>query len=361
EKERINWAQGRAMPSVLSRLASKLALKLAQYYYSALVCFYLFWRWIRTAGAALKHKERQMPKKLLDNYNHKHLVLPSGINMHYVEAGESSAPLMVMIHGYPEFWYSWRFQIDHFKDRYRVVAIDQRGYGDSSKPPNITDYSIPALTKDIDDLIHDLGYNSAVVMAHDWGGAVAWRHALSYPQSVDQLIICNCPHPAAFGQMLRSNEEQRSHSWYMIFFQTPRVPEAAVAADDFLMLEKMFWSKYGLKNKENFTEEDMEAWKYTFSQPDALKSAINYYRCQYQHPEKGLKFGKCIPKTLIVWGDGDKFLVKENAELSVQWCEDATLRFIPGASHWVQQDDPAIVNQHIDEFLQTSNRPKSSY
>ncbi|KAF8355751.1 hypothetical protein PRIPAC_97374 [Pristionchus pacificus] len=355
------------MPSVLSRLASKLALKLAQYYYSALACFYLFWRWIRTAGAALKHKERQIPRKLLDNYTHKFSILSGTRGGSRSTTSRIDTVLKVnrqqcgvfARHVVSKNQKSFDFE-DRF-DFFRVVAIDQRGYGDSSKPPNITDYSIPALTKDIDDLIHDLGYNSAVVMGHDWGGAVAWRHALSYPQSVDQLIICNCPHPAAFGQMLRTNEQQRSHSWYMIFFQTPHVPETAVAADDFLMLEKMFWSKYGLKNKENFTQEDMEAWKYTFSQPEALTSAINYYRCQYQYPEKGLKLGKCIPKTLIVWGDGDKFLVRENAELSVQWCENATLRMIPGASHWVQQDEPALVNERIDEFLQTCNRPKSNY
>ncbi|GMR49019.1 hypothetical protein PMAYCL1PPCAC_19214, partial [Pristionchus mayeri] len=341
------------MAGVLSRLAKTIALKLAQYYYSSAAFLYLFWRWIRTGGAALTFKERQMPRKLLDNYNHKYIRLPSGINMHYVEAGDSSAPLMVMVHGYPEFWYSWRFQIDHFKDRYRVVAIDQRGYGDSSKPPNVKDYSATLLAQDLEDLIHALGYNSAVVMGHDWGGAVAWRHALKFPESVDRLIICNCPHPAAFGALLAKNKKQQSNSWYMLFFQTPRIPEATVAADDFQMLEKMFWSRgYGLRNKENFTAEDMEAWKYSFSQPDTLRSAINYYRCLYQFPDKAdRKIGKCMVKTLIVWGEEDLALVKEGATLSVEWCEDATLHFIPGASHWVQQDEPNLVNKYADEFL----------
>ncbi|KAF8355538.1 hypothetical protein PRIPAC_97161 [Pristionchus pacificus] len=348
------------MPGVLSRLFTKLALKSTQYFYSTLAFFYLFWRWIRSGGAALKFKERQMPKKLLDNYNHKYITLPSGINMHYVEAGVPSAPLMVMVHGYPEFWYSWRFQIDHFKDRYSVVAIDQRGYGGTSKPSKVTEYCKSLLAKDLDDLIHELGminpewrsgYESAVVIGHDWGGVVAWRHALSYPQSVDRLIVLNCPHPGAFGRVLSKSAKQRSFSWYMLFFQNLRIPEATVAADDFY-----FWGRCALKKKENFTQEDMEAWKYTFN---CLTSAINYYRCAYQFPETEKMKGKCIPKTLIVWGDDDKFLVTENAEMSAQCCEDAALRIIPGASHWVQQDEPKLVNDHIDDFLQ--NRKRSNY
>ncbi|KAF8354783.1 hypothetical protein PRIPAC_96406 [Pristionchus pacificus] len=175
---------------------------------------------------------------------------------------------MVMVHGFPEFWYSWRFQLDHFKDRYRVVAIDQRGYGGTSKPPNIRDYSTTLLAKDLDDLIHALG-DSAVVIGHDWGGAVAWQHALLYPDSVDRLIVCNCPHPAAFSTLLQNsrNGKQQSCSWYMLFFQSSCVPEAAISSDDFHVFEQHFWGRHGLKNKENITQDDMEAWKHTFSQP----------------------------------------------------------------------------------------------
>ncbi|GMT22426.1 hypothetical protein PFISCL1PPCAC_13723 [Pristionchus fissidentatus] len=348
------------MPRFLTSLVSNLYTKTLQYYYSSVAALYLSWRWIRTGGNALAIKERQMPRKLLDNYNHKFILLPSGINMHYVEEGDPSLPLMVMVHGYPEFWYSWRFQIEHFKHRYRVVAVDQRGYGDSSKPSNVQDYNVMLLAKDIDDLIHGLGYEKAVVMAHDWGGAVAWRHALNYPQSVDRLVMCNCPHPAAFSHLLKTSSDQRSHSWYMLFFQTAGIPEATVIADDFDMLEKMFWGKgFGLRNKENFTAEDMEAWKCTFSKPDCLRSAINYYRCLYQYPDNRKIHEKCTVKTLIVWGEEDLALIKEGATLSEQWCEDATLHFIPGASHWVQQDAPQLVNQHIDNFLKSSHSSRA--
>ncbi|GMT02761.1 hypothetical protein PENTCL1PPCAC_24934 [Pristionchus entomophagus] len=165
--------------------------------------------------------------------------------------------------------------------------------------------------------------------------------------------MCNCPHPAAMASLLSKNKAQQS-CWYMLFFQTPRIPEAAVSADDFLMFEKAFWGKYGLLNKENFTAEDMEAWKCTFSKPDYLRSAINYYRCVYQHPDKGKIKEKCVVKTLILWGDKDAFLIKEGATLSKEWCDDATLHFIPGASHWVQQDEPKICNEHINNFLRSS-------
>ncbi|GMS92182.1 hypothetical protein PENTCL1PPCAC_14357, partial [Pristionchus entomophagus] len=335
---------------VLTVLVAAFAIKFAQYYYSLLAGLNLLWRWARTGGDALRLKEREMPR-LIDNYTHNYILLPSGVNMHFVDAGDPNAPLMVMVHGYPGFWYSWRFQIEHFKDRYRVIAIDQRGYGDSSKPPNIADYSIPVLAKDLDDLIHGLGFDNAIVLGHDWGGIVAWRHALLYPQSVQRLIICNCPHPAAFTSLLAENGIQQCKSWYVLFFQTLYIPEATVAAEDFKVFETLYWGDYGLTNKDNFTVEDMEAWKCTFSKPDCLRSAINYYRCLYQMPDKGNIRQKCAVKTLILWGDNDAFLVNEGAILSKDWCDDATLQIIPGASHWVQQDEPNIVNGHIDNFL----------
>ncbi|GMR49462.1 hypothetical protein PMAYCL1PPCAC_19657, partial [Pristionchus mayeri] len=329
------------------------AAKFTQLYTTISVCVFLLWKWLTTGGKVFKKKDRGMPSKLLSNYNHKHALLPSGVNMHYVEAGEQSAPLMVLIHGFPEFWYTWRFQIEHFKDRYRVVAVDQRGYGESTKPPKIADYSQTLLAKDIDDLIHELGYSDAVVVGHDWGAFVAWAHAILFPKSVRRLIICNVPHQAAFGHLLKTNDRQWKMSWYMFFFQSPCVPEALIAADDFKSLEEAFWSrKDGLRNKANFTSEDMEAWKHTFSEPDCLRSAINYYRCKFQYPEDYKYEQKCTVKTLILWGEEDPFLVKEGATLSAhEWCEDATLHFIPGASHWIQQDEPDVVNKHIDEFL----------
>ncbi|GMR45210.1 hypothetical protein PMAYCL1PPCAC_15405, partial [Pristionchus mayeri] len=340
------------MAGAIARIVAALVGKATQYFHASIISAYLLWRWARTGGAALKAKEHKMPRKLVEDYNHKFISLPSGVNMHYVEAGDSSAPLMVLVHGFPEFWYSWRFQIDHFKDRYRVVVIDQRGYGETSKPPNITDYITTLLAKDVDDLIHGLdsstnlsssGYTSAVVIGHDWGGAVAWTHALLYPQSVARLIVCNCPHPAAFNTLLKKSSELVGIQLYMFFYQTPKIPEAAVAADDFEV-----FLKAGIRNRENFTSEYLEAWKYTFN---TLRSAINYYRCAFQYPSNESIPMKCRVKTLIIWGDQDHFLIKEGATLSTQWCDDAILHFIPGSSHWVPQDNPRLVNDHIDNFL----------
>eukprot|EP00080_Pristionchus_pacificus_P022279 PDM82299.1 ceeh-1 [Pristionchus pacificus] len=336
---------------LLSLLPNAITAKFTQYSTGLLTSLHLLWRWIRTGGAALRIKERQRPK-MLDKYTHMHTLLPSGIDMHYVEAGNRSAPLMVMVHGFPEFWYSWRFQIDHFKDRYRVVAIDQRGYGDTTKPAAIGDYRTSTLAKDLDDLIHALGADSAVVVAHDWGAWVAWTHAILYPKSVNRLIICNLPHPYVLHAMISENERQRKASWYMFFYQNPWLPEAIIAADDFKMFDACFWSKaIGLRNRDNFTEEDMEAWKYTFSQKDALNGPINFYRAAFQYPDTKAVTAKCTVKTLIVWGDNDGALLKEGAEESLKWCDDAQLRYVPGASHWVQQDEPIVVNKYIDEFL----------
>ncbi|GMS90677.1 hypothetical protein PENTCL1PPCAC_12852, partial [Pristionchus entomophagus] len=173
---------------------------------------------------------------------------------------------------------------------------------DSSKPPNIADYSFPLLIKDLDDLIHGLGYDTATVLGHDWGGGVAWTHALNYPQSVHRLIVCNIPHPAVSLRLLSTNKEQQSRSWYTLFFKTPRLPEAYTVADDFKLFDDYFRGHYGFKKQENFTVEDMEAWKCTFSKPGCLRSALNYYRALFQNPGKGFTMETCTVKTLILWG-----------------------------------------------------------
>ncbi|GMS92057.1 hypothetical protein PENTCL1PPCAC_14232, partial [Pristionchus entomophagus] len=173
---------------------------------------------------------------------------------------------------------------------------------DSSKPPNIADYSAPLLVKDLDDLIHELGYATATVLGHDWGGAVAWSHALHYPQSVHRLIVCNIPHPGVLLSLLSENKEQQSKSWYMLFFQTPRIPEAFHVADDFKIFDEYFRGHMRIKNQENFTAEDMEAWKCTFSKPGCLRGGLNYYRALFQNAQGGFAEAMCTVKTLILWG-----------------------------------------------------------
>ncbi|EPB73512.1 hydrolase, alpha/beta domain protein [Ancylostoma ceylanicum] len=234
------------------------------------------------------------------------------------------------------------------------IALDQRGYNLSDKPVHTEDYHIDLLIGDVREVAEKLGYKKFILMGHDWGAAIAWKFALTYPELLEKLIILNVPHPNVLPALMATSKEQRLKSWYIFMFQTPRIPELAVQSRDFHMFDLSFrGKKAGIRNKENFTDEDLEAWKHVFSQKDALTGPINYYRnLGKRTPMKGEQ-SICKPPTLIVWGDQDQFLVKEGAEMSLKYCQNAHLKFVEGASHWVMQDEPQKVNELIEEFLST--------
>ncbi|VDM62919.1 unnamed protein product [Angiostrongylus costaricensis] len=290
--------------------------------------------------------------KCLEGWDEHYIQLKT-IRLHYVQTGLNDKPLLLMLHGFPEFWYSWRFQLKHFCDRYRCVAVDQRGYNLSEKPKDVGAYHINFLVNDIKELVEqNLGYKKFLLMGHDWGAAIAWRFALTYPELVEKLIILNVPHPSVMPILLKTSAEQRRKSWYVFMFQTPVVPELFTRSRDFHMFDVMIrGKKAGIRHSENFTDEDLEAWKHVFSQPGALSGPINYYR----NITASLHLTEFFqPPTIIIWGDEDQFLTKESATASLQ------LKFIEGASHWVMQDVPSRVNELVDEFLATPISEKNS-
>ncbi|XP_013405032.1 epoxide hydrolase 4 isoform X2 [Lingula anatina] len=278
-----------------------------------------------------------------------------GIKMHYVANGGENMPLMLLLHGFPEFWYSWRHQLKIFCQNYRVVAVDTRGCGESEQPKGIYSYDLKKLRDDIKELILSFGYNSCILVGHDWGGAMAWAVAGKYPELVDKLIIMNCPHPAVMGPYLKTHYKQMLKSWYMFFFCLPYLPEWLFLSGDLKMIENTFCGKVMGAKPGAFTPEDIEAFKYTFSRPGTVTCAMNYIRAAILGKIASGGYGK--PKaliqapTLVIWGTNDGALQSEMAELSGKHCRDFTLKFIEGASHWVQQDEPDIVNQHITAFL----------
>jgi pimeloyl-ACP methyl ester carboxylesterase len=173
--------------------------------------------------------------------------------------------MILFVHGFPECWYSWRNQMKYFSKEYRVVAIDQRGYGLSTKPRFVADYRVEILAGDVADVIEQLGYESCILVGHDWGGLVAWTTAMLYPHLIEKLIIMNCPHPVAFRQEL--SFKQMRKSWYMFWYQSPLLPELSFQADDFAIFYRLFHKKpAGLVNKDLLTNDDIEVFKYTFSQ-----------------------------------------------------------------------------------------------
>ena len=283
------------------------------------------------------------------NWNHNYL-FTNGVRLHYVSEGEGK--LMLMLHGFPEFWYSWRHQITAFSNHYRVVAPDLRGYNDSDKLQSIQSYSISELTKDIAGIITNLGYEKCILVGHDWGGAIAWYFAEQHPDMVERLIVLNIPHPAKFMEGLRT-PQQLKKSWYVFFFQLPFLPELLFKWNNYKAIESAF-VKMAI-NPSAFTDEDIQAYKKSAAKPGALTAMINYYRCfirQHLRSEKSWK--QLDMPTLMIWGENDTALGKELTYGTDDYVNDLTIKYIPNCSHWVQQEQPELVNQYIADFLEIS-------
>lgn len=258
---------------------------------------------------------------------------------------------MLMLHGFPEFWYSWRHQIREFASEYHTVALDLRGYNDSDKPTEQSAYQMSELIEDIKGVITGLGYEDCILVAHDWGGAIAWNFAHQYPAMVEKLIVLNIPHPAKFAQGLRT-PAQLLKSWYIFAFQIPLLPEFLLQLNDYQAIKEAF-SGMAI-DKTAFSEMDLNAYRDAAAKPGALTAMINYYRQIFpsflnsqSQPWQILE----IP-TLTIWGEEDTALGKELTYGTEAYVRDWQIKYIPNCSHWVQQEQPDLVNAYIWEFLQ---------
>jgi epoxide hydrolase 4 len=259
----------------------------------------------------------------------------NGIQLHYVTEGEG--PLMLMLHGFPEFWYSWRKQISEFSSHYKVVAIDLRGYNDSDKPAHQSAYVMAEFIQDVKGVIQGLGYDRCILVGHDWGGAIAWNFAYAYPTLLDRLIVLNLPHPAKFAQGLRT-PQQLIRSAYIFFFQ---IPIAIASAFTGMAIDKSA-----------FTTADLDAYKDAAAKRGALTAMLNYYRNLVQQGLTQTEWGVLTTPTLMIWGESDTALGKELTYGTEAYVQNLRIRYIPNCSHWVQQEQPQQVNQYIHEFLE---------
>ncbi|MDJ0590901.1 MAG: alpha/beta hydrolase [Pleurocapsa sp. MO_226.B13] len=272
----------------------------------------------------------------------------NGVNLHYVSQG--TGKLMLMLHGFPEFWYSWRHQIAKFSRDYHVVAIDLRGYNDSDKPEALSAYQMSELIADVRGVINGLGYEDCILVAHDWGGAIAWNFAYKYPEMIEKLIVMNCPHPAKFIEGLKT-PAQLQRSWYIFFFQLPFLPELLFQANNYQAIASAF--REMAVDKSAFTTEDLNAYKEAAAKPGALTAMINYYRANFKIPPDNLAKDWQILNlpTLMIWGEEDTVLGKELTYGTEAYVSNLELKYIPNCSHWVQQEQPDLVNQYMEEFL----------
>ena len=259
---------------------------------------------------------------------------------------------MVLVHGFPEFWYSWRHQIPALAAAgFRVVAPDMRGYNLSSRPAEVSAYEPRRLAGDVADLIADRGAGGAFLAGHDWGGAVVWITAMAYPEVVERLAILNVPHPRRILEALRRPGRQLARSWYMFAFQLPWLPERAVRAGDWWALRRGFEhdARAGA-----FTPADIDRYREVWSQPGALTAAINYYRASMRR-RTSAQPGEIRPvqaPTMVIWGERDRHLGADLAEpraADVPHLERVVR--LPDASHWVQHDEPDRVSALLIDFF----------
>jgi len=286
------------------------------------------------------------------------------VRLHYAERGEGEQ-LIILLHGFPECWYSWRHQLTALGERFRVVAPDMRGYNLSDKPPRVEDYRMTALVQDVVSLIRHCGARQAVIVGHDWGAAVAWELARRHPEYVSKLAALQVPPLAAWSNNLTLKQLLRS--WYMFFFQLPRVPEWWIGAQDFAGVERMFKQT---ARRGTFTETDIAALKSALRQPGALTASINYYRANLRSllsQRKGddeYVIGNMdaigdvnardvvrVP-TLFIYGERDFAIVPETVR-GVSRYVAAPYREVRlvNSGHWVQQESPSEVNAALLSFL----------
>jgi pimeloyl-ACP methyl ester carboxylesterase len=270
------------------------------------------------------------------------------VNLHAVAAGSHDAPLVLLLHGFPEFWYGWHRQIEPLAlAGFRVVVPDQRGYNHSDKPRGIRAYSLAELTSDVIAIADQLGRRQIFLAGHDWGAAVAWSVALSHPERVAKLAILNVPHPSVMRRYLFSNRKQLRRSWYMFFFQLPLFPEALFRANNFrLGISALQHSS----RPDTFSAKDLAEYRNAWSQPGAITSMLNWYRAAFRFRSHFADRTIRMP-TRILWGQGDAFLVPEMAEESLRYCTDGELIRFPQASHWLQHEEPARVSDQLLRFF----------
>ena len=288
----------------------------------------------------------------LEPWTHHEAVL-NGVRLHWVEQG--SGPLLVLLHGFPEFWWAWHRQIPALAAAgFRVAAPDLRGYNLSGKPEGVDAYRTSVLVDDVAALIRHLGAERAHVAGHDWGGVVAWNAAMRIPEMVDRLIVINAPHPAIFRRELKK-PRQAFRSWYAAFFKLPAIPEAVFRARRWRVLRGIF--RGSAARPDSFSREDVARYVEAASRPGALTAMLNYYRAfgrsssRYGEPKGGPRRKTIDRPTLVIWGEKDQALNPHNLDGLEEYVPNVRIARLPEATHWVLADEPVRAAELMIAFL----------
>ncbi|BAC92200.1 alpha/beta fold hydrolase [Gloeobacter violaceus] len=276
------------------------------------------------------------------------------LRFHYAEQGMPDAPLVLLLHGFPDFWYSWRHQIPVLGEHFRVVAPDLRGYHLTDKPAG--GYDLLTLSDDVRELILALGAREAIVVGHDWGGAIAWVFAHRCPAMCTKLVILNAPHPLRFAEELRSNPQQLLKSWYILFFQLPWLPERLIEWNDYDFIEAAF--RHAEVRPGSFSDAEIRRYKQAAAMPGAMTCALQYYRSALSAPPPPETYNQPVAcPTLLIWGERD-FALETRLTRNLERFVSGPLQVerLPDCSHWVHQEDPTGVNQLLVPFLTQPGR-----
>jgi pimeloyl-ACP methyl ester carboxylesterase len=261
----------------------------------------------------------------------------------------------VLLHGFSECWYSYRYQIPALaRAGYRVAVPDQRGYNLSDKPQGVYSYRIDALTADILALIRALGRERAVLVAHDWGGVAAWRFAMDHPETLDRLVVMNAPHPVAFAKALRRDRSQLLRSWYVFAFQIPWLPETLLTLSP-SATARLFFRRTAVR-ADAFSDADLAVMAAALAQPGAMKAMIHWYRASVRYPP-ARRVQVIEAPTLLIWAEEDVALGKALTYGLERWVPDLQIHYIPDCGHWVQNEAAAEVNERMLTFLEEADQP----
>jgi pimeloyl-ACP methyl ester carboxylesterase len=276
------------------------------------------------------------------------MITTNGVELNTLIAGDQSNPLIILLHGFPEYMKGWEKQVDDLVEAgYYVIAPDQRGYGKSDKPRGIKNYKMSTLALDIIGLLDHFKRDKAVIAGHDWGAAVAWYLTAHHSDRVEKLIIVNVPHGSVFGRYLKTDKEQKKKSRYILQFQVPLLPEWLFARRNFKLGVNTL-AKTSIRG--TFDDGDFEEYRQAWGSTKGVSRMINWYRAAVLKKTKVTET-RINPPTLIIWGEKDKFLKKEMAKDSLDYCEDGRLEYIEEATHWVLHEKPEAVNPLIISFL----------
>ena len=273
-----------------------------------------------------------------------------GVTLHAVVAGPTDGPVVVLLHGFPEFWYAWHKQIEPLAAAgFRVIVPDLRGYNLSSKPWGVASYALEELVSDVVAIPDHLGQQKIFLAGHDWGAAVAWSAALTHPKRIAKLAVLNVPHPSVMRRYVYTRLPQTLRSWYIFFFQVPWLPEALFSAFDFRMGTRALRAS---SRPGTFSEEDISHYRAAWSQPGALTAMIHWYRAAMRYRFSFRDRTVRVP-TRILWGERDRFLMAEMAHESLRYCTNGELFTFAEATHWLQHEEPARVSQLLVEFFRS--------